>query len=106
VNHACYAQRYITQDQTRYLGKKKFGKGIIDPASSSTKVGSILASRLYRLRMMGGVSLGLLLLMGGLQSPRLRADPLTLRDTEFEKFGNDRREAICVVGKLYQDKHT
>ena len=42
------------------------------------------------------VLLGLLLFVGGQQHPGLRAGPLTLRDTELEEFGDNRREAVRV----------
>ena len=44
--------------------------------------------------MVGAVLLGLLLIIGGGQDPRLRGDPLTLGDTKLKEFGNGRGEAI------------
>jgi hypothetical protein len=44
--------------------------------------------------MLDAVLLGLLLLVGGRHDPGLRADPLTLGDTELEEFGDHRGKAV------------
>jgi len=40
--------------------------------------------------------LGLLLFIRGRHDPGLRGDPLTLGDTEFEEFGDNRGETARV----------
>ena len=49
--------------------------------------------------MLDAVLLGLLLLVGGRHDPGLRADPLTLGDTELEEFGDNRGKATRAFYK-------
>lgn len=49
--------------------------------------------------MLDAALLGLLLLVGGRHDPGLRADPLTLGDTELEEFGNHGGKAVRAFYK-------
>jgi hypothetical protein len=49
--------------------------------------------------MLDAVLLGLLLLVGGRHDPGLRADPLTLRNTKLEEFGDRHGKAVCAFYK-------
>ena len=45
----------------------------------------------------GSILLGLLLFIRGRHDPGLRGDPLTLGDTEFEEFGDNRGETARML---------
>ena len=44
----------------------------------------------------GSILLGLMLFIRGRHGPGLRGDPLTLGDTDFEEFGDNRGETARV----------
>jgi hypothetical protein len=75
---------------------------VLDPASAAKKrdpLDSLLASR-FQLRVLAPydralLGLGLLLVVDGLQDPRLGGDELTLGDTELKESDDDRGETIC-----------